>query len=117
MMARLKWYLDPPSPYQLKEKERKKKHYQSSTPSDKTFLIRACGPRSGPTINNFMRVVDLDPICLKLITSVSSQKLLISIIYSMTQVADLYLISMVKLHTLLSDFIITFNGQFAQTFI
>ena len=36
MMARLKWYLDPPSPHQLK------KRCQSWTPSYKTFWIRVC---------------------------------------------------------------------------
>ena len=39
MMARLKWYLDPPSPHQLKK--RKKKRCQSWTPSDKTLWIRS----------------------------------------------------------------------------
>ena len=40
MMARLKWYFDPPSHYQLKNKKEKKR-CQSCTPSGITFLIRA----------------------------------------------------------------------------
>ena len=42
MMARLKWYFDPPSPHQLKDQTKKKR--QSWTPADKTFWIRVCPP-------------------------------------------------------------------------
>ena len=39
MMARLKCYLDPPTPHQLKKKQKKPR--QNWTPSDKTVWIRA----------------------------------------------------------------------------
>ena len=39
-LARLQWYLDPPTPHQLKR--RRKKRCQSWTPSDTIFWIRVC---------------------------------------------------------------------------
>ena len=39
MMARLKWYFDPLSLHQVKNKN---KRCQSWTPSDETFWIRVC---------------------------------------------------------------------------
>ena len=45
MMARLKWHLDPLCPNQLKKKKKNKQiktRKKSWTPSEKTFLIRAC---------------------------------------------------------------------------
>ena len=47
MMARLKWYLDPPSPHQLKKQQQKKEKNPSKLDHP---LTKLCGSAHGSTV-------------------------------------------------------------------